>query len=137
MAAIYLDQNLSLPSNFVYSVIADVEAYDKFVPHVLRSQVYDKESHQFKADLDISVLGKKYTYTSHVCLGENNIEAHAKTKFGYLDAMWEVKPKGVQASHIMFSLHTNIAGLTTIMPQSWPQNIMNAFTNRCYELSNS
>lgn len=80
----------------MYTIVADVENYYKFVPFCKKSMVYDKkEEKSLKADLVIGFPPITEKYTSNVTLTKPNLvraECHDGRIFSYLLNHWQFSP---------------------------------------------
>lgn len=80
----------------MYTIVADVENYYKFVPFCKKSMVYDKkEEKSLKADLVIGFPPITEKYTSNVTFTRPNLvraECHDGRIFSYLLNHWQFSP---------------------------------------------
>lgn len=132
---IRLSQRVPYSLPLVHQVIADVPAYPSFVPGVVAARVAPCKDGLFDADLDVVILGKPYTYRSHVMVDPLCVRAEASTFLGDLNVAWHLRAEGEEATHIDFHLNTSIPGLSWLMPEEWPTRIMNAFAKRCADFA--
>ncbi|XP_034478541.1 coenzyme Q-binding protein COQ10, mitochondrial isoform X1 [Drosophila innubila] len=109
----------------MYSVVADVSNYNKFVPYVKKSHVHSRDSGGFKADLIVGFPPLNEAYTSRVTLEPVSLvksECHDGRLFNYLLNEWRFSPglKDIPNSCVLdfkvafrfkSLLHSNIANL--------------------------
>lgn len=125
-----LSRRVPYALNVVHHVIADVESYPHFVPGVVAANITQKSQHAFTADLDVKILGKAYSYRSHVTVDPLCIRAKATTFMGQLEVAWHLLEDG-DATYVDFILTTSIPGFDWLLPQEWPKRIMASFAERC------
>ena len=90
----------------MYTIVADVENYYKFVPFCKKSMVYNKKQGSLTADLVIGFPPLTEKYTSNVMLVQPNLvraECHDGRLFSYLLNNWKFSPgvKDVQQSCVI------------------------------------
>lgn len=129
-----LTQCVPFEKTLVHAVIADVTSYPLFIPGVVGVRVLTQSPHTFDADLDIKVLGKKYTYRSFVEVENNSVKAKAATFMGNLNVSWFVRETSGK-TYVDFHLTTTIPGFDWLMPSEWPSRVMQAFIKRCEDLA--
>lgn len=73
----------------MYDLIADVAKYPEFLPWCQGARLYKQEEGSFHADLIIGFKMFRERFTSHVLLGENEIEInYIKGPLKYLKNHW-------------------------------------------------
>ncbi len=88
----------------LFDIIADVGHYPAFLPWVESANVYDRQDHQFTADVDIGYRFLTYPYKCRVHLAQpNRIDIEYLTgPFTYLNNHWILTPINDKLTEIDF-----------------------------------
>ena len=76
----------------MYALVADVKEYPKFLPWCLGARLYKQTEKDFYADLIIGFKMFRERFTSHVILGENQIDIdYVEGPLSHLHNLWQFK----------------------------------------------
>lgn len=137
-------RTLNVPQRTIYEVVANVQAYDKFLPWCLKSTIISRDDKEMIADLTIGYKNFKETYRSHVLLSpyhEIKVSSHPGP-LKYLYTNWHFTPITENSTKIIFSIEFSLKSrllqkaLKPIFLKSM-QKIVGAFQERVISVSTS
>lgn len=132
-------RTLNVPQPIIYETVANVEAYDQFLPWCLKSTIISRDENEMTADLTIGYKNFQETYRSHVLLSpyhEIKVTSHPGP-LKYLETHWQFHPITPDSTDIIFSIEFSLKSrllqkaLKPIFLQSM-QKIIGAFQERVH-----
>ncbi|MBT5187336.1 MAG: type II toxin-antitoxin system RatA family toxin [Kordiimonadaceae bacterium] len=86
------DRIFSYSAEQMYDLVADVNEYPNFLPWCLGARLYKQTEKDFYADLIIGFKVFRERFTSHVILGENQIDIeYIEGPLSHLHNLWQFK----------------------------------------------
>jgi ribosome-associated toxin RatA of RatAB toxin-antitoxin module len=139
---------LRFPLEHCYNVVSDVDKYEEFIPWCMKSRVISREGeNKLKAELTVGFQLYKEKYLSHVELKRNpfSVVALSDTNlFEYLKSEWKFTPSSSDARSTWVSFQIDFKfksslynGVSEVFLQEVAKKMMQAFEQRCKQLSNS
>lgn len=86
------DRTFPYSAKQMFDLVADVKEYPEFLPWCIGSRLYNQSDNDFYADLIIGFKVFRERFTSHVMLGDGQIEIdYVKGPLSYLHNLWQFK----------------------------------------------
>jgi coenzyme Q-binding protein COQ10 len=99
------DRTFPYSAKQMYDLVADVGNYPKFLPWCIGARLYKQTENDFYADLIIGFKVFRERFTSHVILGENQIEIdYIKGPLSHLHNLWQFNDLETGGSSLHFEV---------------------------------
>ncbi|MBT5074878.1 MAG: type II toxin-antitoxin system RatA family toxin [Kordiimonadaceae bacterium] len=86
------DRTFHYSAQQMYDLVADVKEYPNFLPWCIGSRLYNQTDNDFYADLIIGFKMFRERFTSHVILGDNQIDInYIRGPLSHLHNLWQFK----------------------------------------------
>ncbi|MEO5376707.1 MAG: type II toxin-antitoxin system RatA family toxin [Magnetococcus sp. DMHC-6] len=98
MPKIRVSETLPFTSKQIYDIVVDVDSYPKFLPWCVNARTYDREEHQFMAEMTVAFQGIREVFTTlDQVVPEKKVIINLRSgPFQYLASTWNFTPENNQ-----------------------------------------